>query len=78
MTIAFTEPAPEPEPSLAYKLGLTGNIRWKTMSNGIQLTYTEDDEDRIKVWVAVKPRREVIEVTEPEYIPTTRFRGVFA
>lgn len=76
MTIYFKEPEPLPPPSLSCRLALDGRIRFRRMT-ACRLTYEDNEAEVVPVWVAVKTRREVIEVTEPEYVPTTRFRGAF-
>lgn len=72
MTVLFSDPQPEAAPSLAYKLDLQGNIRWKTMSSGIKLTYDDNDADRIEVWVA-EPKRIAIIEQETDYKITSKW-----
>lgn len=79
MHVSFTTtPVETPEPSLAYRMGVEGCIRFRTMTSGIKLVYEDNEPELCPVWVAEKPRTAVIEVTEPDYEPDTRFRMIYA
>lgn len=75
MSISFTEPAPDPTPSLAYRLGVDGSVRFKTMQSGIRLTYEDNDPELVTVWVAVRPRRTITEElpSRSRYLPMLGF-----
>lgn len=76
MSITFTTPKPEPAPSLACRLGVEGAVRFRELS-ACKLTFEDNPSEHVEVWVAEKPRTAVLEVSDPDYVPDTRFVPVY-
>lgn len=62
--------------SLSERVGLDGHCIYINKHN-FPILAEDNPAEIVSIWIAEKPRTAVLEVTEPEYEVSTRFKVVF-